>query len=688
LRIGGEPRESSSLTSHARWPAPDRLEAAGVASPGLSPGYGKARAPGRARASISILAPLAVCAAALSAAGCRRDPAPSPIVVAVTPSTAHARAGASVRLQAAVTGGASGPVAWWVREAGGCGAVTQEGLWTAPPMPPPTRVCHVVATSHDGARSATAAIEVDEPDFVIREGSPPAGGHGRRFVVSPPAPVSWSVAEVEDEAPARPVFPLRVASSGRYLEDQGGRPFRVQADAAWFMSTSATLDEVEAYLALRQAQGFNAFYLMAMVHAGDYADIPHAPGSSAGDPPFREPGVFATPNEPYWRWIDFIVDRAARRGLAVMLAYTYLGYQGGPQGWSREVLRQPSADACYRWGLWLGSRYKAKANVVWFALGDYTPPPGSEGARRVRRIIDGIKAAGATQLFMAEMSPPDTLPSDVPDLGAAIDQNSFYGYGPQGSGFVYETADRAWAVTPPRPAWQQEGIYEFDPNVKAFTGAPWETRRARLWSALAGGTAGDGFGSRDTYKWVRFPASLFSPGAGYSTVAFRLFGSLPWWRLRPSGTRPGYAGRDLVLAGGGTRGTPDYVTSALAEGGSHLLAYVPPTGVAARAITVDLTALSAPARARWFNPATGAWTGMAAGPAGAAPATFTTPGDNGTGANDWVLVLDTPRATPAGRCGTISQSGLYTPGVAREGASCEVTAVSRSDASVVARLRL
>ena len=73
---------------------------------------------------------------------------------------------------------------------------------------------------------------------------------------------------------------------------------------------------------------------------------------------------------------------------------------------------------------------------------------------------------------------------------------------------------------------------------------------------------------------------LFSPGAAYATAAFRLFDSLPWWKLRPSGTGPGYAGRDLVLAGRGTRGPPDYVTAALAEGGTHLLAYVPPAGAA------------------------------------------------------------------------------------------------------------
>jgi hypothetical protein len=285
---------------------------------------------------------------------------------------------------------------------------------------------------------------------------------------------------------------------------------------------------------------------------------------------------------------------------------------------------------------------------------------------------------------MAEMSPPDTLPSDVPDFADLIDQNSFYGYGPGGNGLVYETARRAWAVTPPRPAWQQEGIYELDSNVSAFTGASWETRRARFWSVLAGGIAGDGFGSRDAYRWAGVPASLFTPGARDSAIAFRFFASLPWWTLRPSGAGPGEAGRDLVLSGGGRRGGSDYVTAALAGGGTHLVAYVPPTGSVPRTITVDLGSLALPARARWFNPASGAWTGIASNLTRGGPRAFTTPGDNGTGLDDWVLVLD-PDVAPGTRCGTITPAGLYMPPKKfPAGVVCQVTATSRSDRSVQA----
>src|SRR5262245_47207574 len=250
------------------------------------------------------------------ATACRAAPEARAVGVSVLPATGRVAAGGRIAFHAGVDAGWSA-VAWWIREPSGCGVVTQEGVWTAPPRVPSPPTCHVMATSFDGARTVAASMEVT------------ASGEGES-----PAP------------DPRPSFPLRVSADGRYLEDHDGRPFRIQADAAWFMSTNATPDQVEAYLALRQAQGFDAFYLMAMVHPGAYRDVPHAPANAAGEAPFTVPGRFSAPNEGYWRWIDFIVDRAAARGLAVMLAYSYLGYQGGDQGWYREVLDQPGPEAC------------------------------------------------------------------------------------------------------------------------------------------------------------------------------------------------------------------------------------------------------------------------------------------------------------------------------------------------------
>jgi hypothetical protein len=52
--------------------------------------------------------------------------------------------------------------------------------------------------------------------------------------------------------------------------------------------------------------------------------------------------------------------------------------------------------------------------------------------------------------------------------------------------------------------------------------------------------------------------------------------------------------------------------------------------------------LSGPANARWYNPTDGTYRSIAESPlANSGSRDFTTPGDNGTSTNDWVLVLET-----------------------------------------------
>ena len=538
----------------------------------------------------------------------------------------------------------------------------------------------------------TAGPAACKPEYSIApQPATVSPGQTVRFSVSSAEKVLWGLKESGTPEHAHaPVFPLKVSADGRYLVDQTDRPWRIQADAAWMISCLASAAQLDAYLTTRAAQGFNSFYLSAVVHPGGYRDAPHAPDNREGNPPFAKPGDFstagATPeSERYWRWIDTIVDKAAAHHMVVMLSYTYLGWAGGDQGWYKEILAQPNRQALYDWGRWLGNRYKDKPNIIWFGLGDFAPPAGSDGALRTRAIADGIKAAGATQLFMAEAAPPDSLPTEISDFGPVVDQNSFYGYGPGGTGTVYETAHRAWRVSPPKPAWMQEGTYEYENNMGHFSAEPWDTRRARFWAVLGGGTAGDGFGSKEVWLWHDIPRSLSSPGADYSRYAFELFASFPWWELVPSGTEPGFAEVNLVPSGRGTWGQLDFITAAVTSKHDWLLAYVPVMKRGPRTFAIDMTAMAASARARWFDPATGNYIAISDGYdyASSGTRTFTTPGRRDDGTDDWLLVLDTADSS---RCGSITTAGQYTPPVAvPSGLSCAVTATLVSNPSVMAQ---
>jgi hypothetical protein len=420
-------------------------------------------------------------------------------------------------------------------------------------------------------------------------------------------------------------FPLRVSGNGRYLVDQSGRPFRLNAEAAWFFSTHASTEDVERYLDDRRRRGFTALVVMAMVHPGGYDSFPGLPpGHMAtvprnvhtGEGPLATPGDFRVLNEPYWRHVDFIIREAGERGMAVLLAYTYLGYQGGAEGWWDDV-NQPhnDADVMFDFGRTLAQRYRSDPNIIWYPCGDYAPPAGSEGARRVLVSIAGIRDVLPDALFAAELNAPDDVVADHPEFAAVLDMESFYGFGPGENGEVYRTARRAWDASPPKPSFVCEPPYEGTPI--GSTGSRTDIRRAEWYSVLGGGTAGQNFGTHGVWNVIPelFVDALDSPGTNDLQHQFALFASMPWWELEPLGG-PGDALRHVAVAG-----TPD---------GAWLVAYVPP-GV--RECALDIREATV---ARWFNPTSGQYVD--------AP-TLTTPGDNGTGEDDWVLVVTRPPAT-------------------------------------------
>src|SRR5262249_29223101 len=90
-----------------------------------------------------------------------------------------------------------------------------------------------------------------------------------------------------------------------------------------------------------------------------------------------------------------------------------------------------------------------------------------------------------------------------------------------------------------------------------------------------------------------------------------------------------------------TFGSIDYVTAARTPDGKLVMAYTP----SARTLTVDMSRLSGPVKARWYDPAAGRFVDIAGSLlSNTGVQAFTTPGNNGDGPGntDWVLVLEVP----------------------------------------------
>ncbi|HWG96360.1 MAG TPA: putative collagen-binding domain-containing protein, partial [Nitrospira sp.] len=111
--------------------------------------------------------------------------------------------------------------------------------------------------------------------------------------------------------------------------------------------------------------------------------------------------------------------------------------------------------------------------------------------------------------------------------------------------------------------------------------------------------------------------------------------SIAWYRLVPSGLD---GMKTIVTAGGSQSVLADYVAAAASPDGTLLVAYVPPDHTGP--ITIDMTVMSGQTQARWFNPATAEYTLIGTSLANTSTHAFVPPGNNGTGFNDWVLLLE------------------------------------------------
>ena len=442
-------------------------------------------------------------------------------------------------------------------------------------------------------------------------------------------------------------FPLKVSVNRRYLVDQHGRPFRIHGDSAQSLIANLTYAEADTYLTDRRSKGFNTVNINLL----ERKFAINAPKNRRGDSPFTVPDSFATPNETYFDFADSIVDLAASKGMLVSLAAMYLGYGGGSEGWWSVLTHAVNTqDVCYRFGFYLGKHYKNRANILWVIGGDFTPPPGSEGEKRLHKFMEGIKAAGASQLWSGDWKAP-CISTDVRAFASDMDVNAVYTYGiSEHDGLTYGESHAAYSYSPARPAYLKETGYEEEIHVPGDAAS---VRKYEYWAALSGATAGAFFGHRDIWEFATsswssglapdhspWQTALNSPGTFDMRRLGELLDSVAWYKLVPSGM----AGmRTLVTAGGGTYGKRDYVTAAAAADGSLLLAYLPPE-VSSAGVTINMEALAGPARARWFDPTSGIYIDIAGGSLrNSASRTFTIPGNNAAGARDWVLVLETSK---------------------------------------------
>lgn len=403
---------------------------------------------------------------------------------------------------------------------------------------------------------------------------------------------------------AADIYPVKVGPDHRHLVTQNGTPFLVQGEAAWSLISGLTKEEAETYLEDRRKKGFNTIIVNLIEHKF------RGPVNRYGQGPFLTLGDFSTPNEKYFEHADWVIRKAAEKGIQVFLAPIYLGYIGSSEGWVGEAIAN-GPEKSRGWGRYVGKRYASFDNIVWLIGGDRNP----ESARgEIDAVAQGIKEFDSRHIFTAHCHPENSAIDQYKDDGW-LDLNTTYTYN-----IVHDMLLRDYHREPAMPFVLIESTYEGEHNASAV-----QIRRQAYWAILCGAT-GQFMGNKPI--WLYDPgweAALNSTASQDMTRLKDLFLSRPWFDLVPDDKH------EVVVDGLGEFRGLDYASAARTKDGGTVIAYMP----TARPITVDMTKVSGKeATAWWFNPRSGKADSIGQCPT-SGKHEFTPPGEG-----DWILVLD------------------------------------------------
>jgi Protein of unknown function (DUF4038)/Putative collagen-binding domain of a collagenase len=420
------------------------------------------------------------------------------------------------------------------------------------------------------------------------------------------------------KAAAGVAFPLEASKNGRYLVDQNGVPFLVAGDSPQAMFVNLSVKQAASFLRSRKAAGFNTIWVNLL-------DVKYTGGRANGTTfdgirPFTRPGDLATPNPAYFARVDAMMRLAAKDGFLVFLDPIEVG------GWLPTLLRNHVA-ADYAYGRYVGRRYAKFANIVWLNGNDaqYWQNPIDDGV--MLAVARGIKSVDPKHLQTVELNYERSSSHDDARWRPLLGIDSAYTYFPNYAE-VLNDYDQGHVL----PSVMIESSYE---DENRYSG-PETLRRQEYWSALSGAT-GQFYGNH--YTWSFGPgwqSHLNTPSVAQFGYLNKLLSGRPWYALVPDQRHRVVTAGYGTFAPAGDVNTNDYVSAARTPNGKLVLAYLPD----ATTITVDMSALSGPVDARWFDPSAGTYSAITDAPfPNTGTMNFTSPGPNHDDDTDWVLVL-------------------------------------------------
>jgi hypothetical protein len=371
--------------------------------------------------------------------------------------------------------------------------------------------------------------------------------------------------------------PIRISPNGRYFADKNGTPFFWLGDTAWPLFAQYSKTQAEAYLCNRGEKGFTVIQgVLAWGHGtGLESNVPLA--NAAGDKPWRDDNP-STPNDAYFRHVDYLVEFAEKQGLilAMLPAWGYYVIEA-------KVVNTLNARA---YGKWLGARYRNAPNVVWVSGGDRIPT-GSEDV--YRELARGLREGdGGAHLITYHpcgwrSSSQFFHDDDWLDFNMIETWTEWSKIHPA----VMSDALR----TPVKPVVLGEGAYENGPEYPQGPITPLIVRRQAWWTVMAGGF--HTYGQDQMWRMGPGWESTFdTPGAAQVCRMKEILSALKWWEMVP----------DQSVFASGVSGERTLNTAMRSTSGDRALAYL--SSQCTVFLHLDKIA-TREVRATLINPATG-----------------------------------------------------------------------------------
>jgi hypothetical protein len=181
---------------------------------------------------------------------------------------------------------------------------------------------------------------------------------------------------------------LVVSENNRFLVFEDGTPFFYLGDTGWELFHRLNKEDTEKYLENRRAKGFTVIQAVVLAEL-DGLTTPNMEGNlplTDNDP--------LKPNEAYFAHVDWVIRKAADKGLFIGLLPTWGDKVDKKWGVGPVIFNK---DKAYKYGQWIGNRYKDFPNIIWINGGDRDG--GGDNYPVWTALAEGIKSVDHNHLM-------------------------------------------------------------------------------------------------------------------------------------------------------------------------------------------------------------------------------------------------------------------------------------------------